>query len=135
MNAPPDEEMIKEMSEICEDEFGAAISANQVGLNLKFFVLGGEPYTNPRITKRSGSSTKKEGCLSLPGIKVPIKRNTKITLVYLDKDSTIQKEVYKGTMARVIQHEVDHLNGKTMLDRINKYKAKHLRQILIKNKG
>jgi len=73
---------------------------------------------NPKIISSSGEITDEEGCLSLPGIFFKIKRPENIEVEALDKFGKIQKIKAQRLEARAICHEVDHLNGKLIIDRI-----------------
>lgn len=99
---------------------GVGLSANQVGLDLKFFVydIGEGPVTvvNPSLGGARGSNVLEEGCLSIPGEVYEIKRAHSVLL----RAKTIQGEpmvkLATGFLARVFQHEVDHLNGKLITE-------------------
>ena len=73
-----------------------------------------------------------EGCLSLPGLEFEIKRPEKIEVEYMDKRGQIQKIKASDLLARIICHEVDHLDGKTMLDRLPLLKRLKLKRQLKK---
>jgi len=64
--------------------------------------------THPMSKLKSG----KEGCLSVPGVEIEVKRQSRIRVSFLDRYGKEQKEIFSGFDARIIQHEVDHLNGK-----------------------
>jgi peptide deformylase len=75
------------------------------------------PLINPNITTRSeDTDSLEEGCLSLPGIEVSVSRPLSISLTFIDKRGDIQERSYAGLPARIIQHEVDHLNGVLIVD-------------------
>jgi peptide deformylase len=72
---------------------------------------------NPEITSRSSSTAvAEEGCLSLPGVWLPITRSTEITLQFVTMDGKPRELLLKDFDARVIQHEVDHLDGVLITD-------------------
>lgn len=108
---------------------GIGLAAPQVGENLRMLVfdLGapeGNPkphcLINPEIVEREGSAIDEEGCLSLPGIRANVKRSEKILLKAWTLD---QKEIEweaHGLLARMLQHEIDHLDGFVFIDRLNK---------------
>jgi len=73
---------------------------------------------NPKISNRKGRLIAAEGCLSLPGIELDIRRPEKILVKYLDETGKEKKIKASDLLARVICHEVDHLQGKTLLDRL-----------------
>lgn len=129
-------ELVKKMRKTMTETNGVGLSANQVGLNLRFFVVQ-IPKTqniadnkqniadnkfyaifNPEIIKFSEKKiVMEEGCLSVPGIYGEVERPEKITLVGRDKNAKKIKIKAWGLLARVFQHEVDHLNGILFIDR------------------
>ena len=101
------------------------LAAPQVGESLQLSVIDVSQGTdenellvliNPEILEAEGSETDDEGCLSFPGITLPVKRNTRIYLKNTDLDGKEIKREIDGFLARVIQHEIDHLNGKLIID-------------------
>jgi len=110
---------------------GVGLSANQVGHNLRVFVIDSEwskegaerspvAMINPVITTAEGEYEIEEGCLSLPDIFTKVKRFNKISYTYTDLYGQEHKEEAEGFKAVVIQHENDHLNGVFFIDRISK---------------
>jgi peptide deformylase len=107
---------------------GLGLAANQLGLAKRIFVMDmsyidvvKEPIViiNPEIVDFSGSFSGEEGCLSLPGLFQEIVRPEKVTITGLDKSG---KEVIleeKGLVARVLLHEIDHLDGKLFIDHLS----------------
>ena len=84
----------------------------------------------PHIIERTGDEiSMEEGCLSLPGIHESVKRNNKIRVQYLDEKFEAHDELVEGYLARVMQHEFDHLDGKLFIDHISP-----LRKQMIKGK-
>ena len=122
-------ELVKKMREIMIATNGIGLSANQLGLNLKVFVVqisktqnvaDNKQYAifNPEIIKFSKEKiTMEEGCLSVPGVYGLVERPEKITLIGRDKYGKKVKIKAWGLLARVFQHEVDHLNGILFIDR------------------
>lgn len=103
---------------------GVGLAAPQIGLSLRFFVYdaerGGRPgaMANPVLSELEGEVIEDEGCLSVPGLWYPTARAERVRIEALDLDGkpvTIQAE---GFLARVFQHETDHLNGLLFLDRL-----------------
>jgi len=89
-------------------------------------------YINPyiiEVDENAPMETMEEGCLSLPGIHEKVTRPTRIRVKYMDKDFVEHDEWVDGYLARVMQHEFDHLDGKVFVDRVSP-----LRKQLIKNK-
>ena len=122
--------LIKTMRKIMKNANGIGLSANQIGLNTKVFVAqapsekgGSKFYTifNPKITKVSGETVElEEGCLSVPDKWGLVTRPEKIILEGLDINGKNIKIKAWGPLARVFQHEIDHLNGKLFIDRTKK---------------
>ena len=118
-------ELIKEMRAIMEKSDGIGLAANQVGLDYQMFVaqVDGKFYAvfNPEIAKSSKETeVLEEGCLSIPGVYDEVKRPDRVVLQGYDKNGKKLKIKAWGLLARVFQHEVDHLNGKVFLDRVKK---------------
>jgi peptide deformylase len=106
---------------------GVGLSANQVGLNMRLFVMGlGETKIavfNPIIIKYSKTEESfNEGCLSYPGIMLSINRPTKITATYQDETGKFIEQEFNGLTARIFQHEYDHMNGTDFTHRVSKFK-------------
>jgi peptide deformylase len=120
-------ELISKMRKLMRSAGGIGLSANQIGLNLKMFVAevpnlkGGHKFYaifNPRIEKAGGEKeVLEEGCLSVPSSYGMVERSKKVTLVGYDKNAKPIKIKAWGLLARVFQHEVDHLNGLLFLDK------------------
>ncbi len=88
-------------------------------------------YINARITSLTGSKWScEEGCLSLPGFREEVSRESTITIEYLDEHFQPQTETHKGLNARVILHEYDHIEGKLFIDHISPFKRKLLKKKL-----
>jgi peptide deformylase len=110
------------MIALMHDADGVGLAATQVGILRRFFVctLDGEDrlLVNPVVTPL-GSDTESdaEGCLSLGTVRVPVERSAKVKLEAQDADGSPVALELEGHPARVVQHEVDHLDGKLMLDR------------------
>lgn len=117
--------LINDMVETLYAKRGAGLAANQVGVSKQIIVVDdsrGEGNVkimiNPKIVRKKGEAIMAEGCLSLPGLEFEIKRPEKIEVEYMDKRGQKQKIKANDLLARIICHEVDHLEGKTMLDRL-----------------
>lgn len=117
--------LILDMTETMQKYDGAGLAAPQVGVSKRIIIAndGKEELAiiNPKIIKRSWRKEKdKEGCLSLPGLIVGIKRNKKIIVSGIDYSGGKIRREAKDLMARILQHEIDHLNGVLIIDRLNK---------------
>lgn len=103
---------------------GLGLSANQVGLPFRMFVVASNPIMaifNPRIVDMSTEQVElEEGCLSWPGLFLKIKRSRGIKMRWTMPTGETLTERYEGITARVIQHEVDHLNGIVFLNKVSK---------------
>ena len=109
--------MVKNM----EGHLGIGLSANQIGISERAFaiLLDGQPVVcyNPSITKKSKKKTGLvESCLSYPGMEVDVIRPYAVGVSYENEKGEIVKETLTGIEAKCFQHELDHLNGVTMLD-------------------
>jgi peptide deformylase len=115
------------MLEILHKKGGIGLSANQVGLPLNMCVIElatNDPkiMLNPRITKQSDKMVNsKEGCLSLPGAIVTVSRHQKITVEYEDVTGETQTLEAMNLLSCCIQHELDHLKGILMINRVSEY--------------
>lgn len=133
--------LVQDMIETMHEAKGVGLAANQVGILLRIIVVDTsevDPRTNlmalinPEILKAEGLEEMEEGCLSLPGVCIKIKRPKKITVKSLNiKGEPILTEV-NGLCARAIQHEIDHLNGRVLLDYISVWQKWRLQKSLRK---
>lgn len=113
------------MIELMHADKGVGLAAPQVGLSISLFVMNptGQPedqriYLNPTLTNGDGAELDEEGCLSLPGIRTNVDRFLKMTITAQDLTGQPFSESAEGFVARIWQHEVDHLNGTLILDRM-----------------
>lgn len=115
----------RSMLESMEKSGGVGLAAPQVGLRYKMFVasesgkaVSGEVFISPKIISVSGSlQIMEEGCLSIPNMLLPIARRQEIIISYLDQHGVDRQFKHVGMMARIIQHEYDHLFGVLITDR------------------
>ena len=102
---------------------GIGLAAPQVGISKKLFVadIGEGPLVlaNPEIIKVKGKDRMEEGCLSAPGVLVNVERAQEVIIQGLDEQGKIVEVQAKGLLARVILHEIDHLNGKLIINYMN----------------
>ena len=118
----------KNLSEVMDKFGGLGLSANQVGLNARVFVMrtadkGTVAFFNPELTKVSQETELlKEGCLSFPDIYLMIKRSKQVEMKYCDSDGEVHVIMLEGLGARCVQHEIDHLNGIIFLQRASQLK-------------
>lgn len=128
-------ELIETMFETMYNADGVGLAAPQIGLEDRVFVVDLEPLAddnhpefrgfkkaliNAEIIEKSGDlELVEEGCLSIPGIHEKVPREGHIRIKYIDENLQPHDEEYTGFMARVIQHEYDHLDGVMFTDRIS----------------
>jgi len=144
-------DLLSNMAKIMYQNEGIGLAAPQIGVDKRIIIVdtgkGLLKLINPRILEMEGESSLSEGCLSLPEVFVPVDRATAIKVEGLNEDKKLIKLAIKGFLARVVQHEVDHLNGMLIIDyatdeRRNRIKdnlekiANHTKMLLeVENKG
>ncbi len=110
------------MLNVIQENNGIGLSACQIGRNIRLFVIPKNmgkywAFINPEIIKKSKKiESTEEGCLSLPNIFIPIKRSKSLKVEAFDENGKKFKLKVKGLLARIIQHETDHLNGVLITD-------------------
>lgn len=121
----PLEKVVARMFDLMREDKGVGLAAPQVGVLKRIFVMNhtgkegdDRVYINPRLADPDGTEKGEEGCLSLPGIRADILRDYKITIIAQDLKGAEFTQTAEGYMARVWQHEFDHLNGTLLLDRM-----------------
>lgn len=144
-------EVIANMYETMYNAYGVGLAAEQVGLSIRLFVVDTSPFgededlkkeeqeqlkgfkrtfINAKMLKEEGEEWGfNEGCLSIPDVREDVYRQEKITLEFYDENFNKKTEVYDGLIARVIQHEYDHIEGILFTDKIAM-----LKKTLIKKK-
>lgn len=126
-------QLLLDMEETMLKKDGAGLAAPQVGKNIRLVVIRHEDKTlfliNPKITKKSwAKETDEEGCLSVLNdqgeiIYAPVERYKKVNCLYWDASGQKQKIPAEKLLARVIQHELDHLDGVLFIDHLTKEKT------------
>lgn len=131
--SPKVQKLITDLLATVMDVDGVGISAPQVYQSLRLFILASHPnpryphapkmkptaIINPKILSLSQDKAKDwEGCLSLPGLRALVSRSKKIEVEYFTQKGGTVRKVYKDFIARIFQHEFDHLEGLVFLDRI-----------------
>jgi len=128
--------LLDSMAETMYHNKGIGLAAPQVGILKRAIVVDiGEGLTalaNPKILWRQGKATAPEGCLSLPGIFLEIKRSQEVIVEGIDEDGETKQIGATGLYARALQHEIDHLNGVLITDHISRKKLKSIRKQLKK---
>ncbi|MCK9158956.1 MAG: peptide deformylase [Bacteroidaceae bacterium] len=130
-------ELISNMFETMVHADGVGLAAPQIGLPIRLAVITLDPfsddypeykdfnkaYINPHILEFGDKEVSmEEGCLSLPGIHESVKRSDKIRVKYMDENFEEHEEFVEGYLARVMQHEFDHLDGKLFIDHISAFR-------------
>ena len=132
-------ELYNNLAETMIEYHGLGLSANQVGLPYRAFVLRAEEVIgcfNPKIVDYSSETIlMEEGCLSNPGLFVKIKRPKKIKTRYTLPNGETVTKVFDGITARCFQHELDHLDGVCFIDNISPLKLSLAKKKLLKKKG
>jgi len=117
---PYHRELLSKMARQMYDSQGIGLAAPQVGVSESLIVVdtGSCLYklVNPKIVKRQGRQSLEEGCLSVPGVSIKVKRAKKVAISALDDDAKPVKIEAEDFLACVFQHEIDHLNGKLIVD-------------------
>ena len=147
-------ETIANMYETMYNASGVGLAAPQVGLALRLFLVDTTPFSddselnedeqkalngfkktfiNAKMIKEDGEEwVFNEGCLSIPDVREDVSRHERITIEYCEEDFVMKTEVFDGLIARVIQHEYDHIEGVLFTDKISSLK-KRLIQKKLKN--
>lgn len=112
--------LLDDMAETMYATEGVGIAAPQVGVSIRAVVVDVDKkrydLINPVITYREGSVTDTEGCLSCPELFGEVERSAKIRVNYTTKFNKQKELEAEGLLARCIQHEIDHLNGRLFID-------------------
>tara|TARA_R110000796_G_scaffold35017_1_gene90011 strand:+ start:100409 stop:100999 length:591 start_codon:yes stop_codon:yes gene_type:complete len=140
------ETLIENMWETMYNANGVGLAAPQIGLPIRLFVIDTTPFSddedlskeeqkalngfkkvfiNAEIEEETGDEWAfNEGCLSIPDIREDVNRKGTITISYLDENFKEHKETYDGLLARVIQHEYDHIEGILFTDKLSSLKKR-----------
>jgi peptide deformylase len=116
---------IADMAETMYDEVGIGLAAPQVGISLRLIVVadeegrGVQALLNPAVVDRGGEATGEEGCLSIPGVFAPVTRSAWVKIEAQDVSGRPLALRATGLRARVLQHEIDHLDGVLFIDRVD----------------
>lgn len=150
---PELKQVIADMYETMYNASGVGLAAPQVGLPIRLFIVDTKPFgedddlpkeeqqrlqnfrrtfINARILKEEGEEWGfNEGCLSIPEVREDVYRHETITVEYQDEDFSTKTEVFDGLIARVIQHEYDHIEGILFTDRISSLKKRLIQKKLM----
>ena len=138
--------LLVNMFETMYNAFGVGLAAPQIGLSIRLFLVDTTPFSededltheeqnvlkgfkrvfiNAKIIKEEGDEWAfNEGCLSIPDIREDVFRQPKITVEYIDENFKPQTEIFDGLIARVIQHEYDHIEGILFTDKLSSLKKR-----------
>jgi peptide deformylase len=120
--------LVRDMEDTMRAAPGIGLAAPQVGVQRRVLVYdvgeGLHALVNPRITERRGEIIDEEGCLSIPGLSFPVARAEWIRVEGLDAEGVSVGAEVEELEARVLQHEIDHLDGVLFLDRLDRDKRR-----------
>ncbi|MCM8790265.1 MAG: peptide deformylase [Candidatus Omnitrophica bacterium] len=115
-----EKDMLSDMARTMYLSQGVGLAAVQVGIDKQLAVVdvgdGLIKMVNPVIVKKEGAEACEEGCLSCPGATVTVERAKKIVVSFMNEDGDVKELTAEGLLARAIQHELDHLSGKLIID-------------------
>lgn len=130
-------QLIPDMFETMYNASGVGLAAPQIGKGIRLFVIDAEPmdeenlkgvkmvFINPLKIEESGNPWPfEEGCLSIPGIREEVKRPETISIQFQNENGEKITQTFNGILARVIQHEYDHLEGKLFIDYLSPFKKR-----------
>lgn len=145
--------LLENMFETMYNAFGVGLAAPQIGLPIRMFLVDTTPFSedddltkeeqetlngfkrvfiNAKIIEEEGDEWAfNEGCLSIPDIREDVFRKPNITIEYLDENFKSHKESFDGLIARVIQHEYDHIEGILFTDKLSSLKKRLIKSRLI----
>lgn len=146
---PRFEELVANMWDTMYNANGVGLAAPQIGLPIRLFLVDTTPFgddeelteeeqnalkgfrkvfINARIEEETGTEWAfNEGCLSIPDVREDVSRKDNITISYMDENFKSYKETYDGLLARVIQHEYDHIEGILFTDKLSSLKKRLLK--------
>ena len=138
--------LLENMYETMYNAFGVGLAAPQIGLPIRLFLVDTSPFSedeelteeernalkdfkrtfiNAKITEEEGDEWAfNEGCLSIPDVREDVFRQPKITIEYVDENFKKHTEIFEGLIARVIQHEYDHIEGVLFTDKLSSLKKR-----------
>ena len=123
-------QLVQDMVSTMREAKGLGLAANQIGVLQKVLVYddgtGLRVVINPAVVKASGEQTAVEACLSVPGVQGDVKRSNEIVVKGIGADGKRVKIKAEGMAARIIQHEMDHLNGTLFIDRADPDTIQHV---------
>jgi peptide deformylase len=146
-------ELIETMYETMYNAYGVGLAAPQIGLSIRVFIVDASPFAeddslsveeknqlkdfkctfiNAKILEETGDEwTFNEGCLSIPNIREDVIRKPEIKIQYQDENFDTHTKTFDGLLARVIQHEYDHIEGILFTDKISNFKKRLIKGKLV----
>lgn len=119
-------QLVEKMTDIMLKNGGIGLAGPQIGVPLRLFIIsldgtreGVKVYINPTVTPTDELDSVDEGCLSVPGVSTKIRRYKKCTVTATDLDGNKSSKEAEGLLARALQHESDHINGLTIVNRMS----------------
>lgn len=144
--AKPVEAFDDELSQLLDDMFetmyadnGVGLAATQVNIQRRVLTVdpmendGRQPFylINPEIIEKHGEMMSPEGCLSVPGAYDQVKRAQRVKIRYVDKTGTSFEKEFVDFHAAIVQHEIDHLNGKLFIDHLSAIRRERVKKHLL----
>ena len=145
--------LLENMYETMYNAFGVGLAAPQIGLAIRLFLVDTSPFSeDEELTEEERNELKdfkrtfinakiiieegdewafNEGCLSIPDVREDVFRQPKITIEYVDENFKARTEVFEGLIARVIQHEYDHIEGILFTDKLSSLKKRLIKSRLV----
>lgn len=131
--------LLDEMLFLMQEFKGVGLAANQVGLDLSLIVVEDREkfikLVNPKIVGEEGQISFLEGCLSFPGIELKVKRAKKVWVSSLNENGEVVECEAEGLLAVIFQHEIDHINGISFIEKVSLWKKMKIRPLLKKIKS
>jgi peptide deformylase len=140
------QQLVADLFETMHNSEGIGLAAPQIGKSTRIFVIDGSPlaedepqlagfkkaFINPHIIEKKGElKPMTEGCLSIPNIREEVIREGNVRIQYYDENWDFHDEEYNGYIARVVQHEYDHLDGILFTDKVSPLKRRLLKNKLL----
>ena len=133
-------ELVDNMFETMYAAPGIGLAATQIDVHRRFLVAdvsadNNEPHVliNPVILEKDGEQVSEEGCLSVPGYYEEVERADRIRVRYQNRDGDEVETEMEGLLAVVVQHEIDHLDGKLFVDYLSEAKRSRIRKRLLRD--
>jgi peptide deformylase len=132
-------QFLEDMFETMYDDNGVGLAATQVNVQLRILTAdpmendGRQPFylINPEIIEKQGEMMSSEGCLSVPGAYDQVKRAQRVKIRYVDKTGASFEKEFTDFHAAIVQHEIDHLNGKLFIDHLTAIRRERVKKHLL----